>query len=150
MPETVAVLSDRINRLHEVAPAREACRWNLQVAEAMGARSWVTPRTVGSFPSLMASVSHRVADQFLKDTIARVAENGSVKEKTVLDTLEAYLATGRRPQETADMLGIHVSTLRYRLNRIAEKSGINLNDPDECFELELALRIQKFRISYQK
>ena len=150
MPETVAVMSDRIDRLQEVAPAREACRWNLQVAEAMGARDWVNRRTVGSFPSLMASVSHRVADQFLSDTIARVAENGSGKGDTVLETLEAYLATGRRPQETADLLGIHVSTLRYRLGRIAEKSGIDLNDPDECFELELALRIHKFRISYQK
>ncbi|MCA0918761.1 helix-turn-helix domain-containing protein [Pseudooceanicola nanhaiensis] len=149
LPEAIAVQSDRIDRLEHVAPAREACAWNLQVAEKMNARNWVDRRNVGSLPSLMASVSSRVADQFLGDTIAWLTEDGTEKSAVMLQTLEAYLATGRRPQETADLLDIHVSTLRYRIGRLAEKSGVDLNDPEECFQLELALRIHKFRTSYR-
>ncbi|MEB3421601.1 helix-turn-helix domain-containing protein [Salipiger marinus] len=149
LPDAIALLSDRIDQLDQVAPAREACAWNLQVAEKMGARGWVDRRNVGSLPSLMAGLSSRVADRFLTDTIAWLTEDGTDKGEAMLQTLEAYLATGRRPQETADLLGIHVSTLRYRIGRLTERAGVDLNDPEECFQLELALRLHRFRTSYR-
>ena len=149
LPDAIALLSDRIDQLDQVARAREACAWNLQVAEKMGARGWVDRRNVGSLPSLMAGLSSRVADRFLTDTIAWLTEDGTDKGEAMLQTLEAYLATGRRPQETADLLGIHVSTLRYRIGRLTERAGVDLNDPEECFQLELALRLHRFRTSYR-
>lgn len=53
-------------------------------------------------------------------------------------TLAAYLHTGGRYDATAADLSIGRSTLRYRLARIRELSGHDLNDPDTRFQLQLA------------
>jgi len=61
----------------------------------------------------------------------------------LLTTLENFLAHRSRLAETAEALGIHVSTLRYRLQRLADLFGIELNDPETRVGLELALRIHR-------
>lgn len=58
----------------------------------------------------------------------------------MLDTLAAWLAEPHRPQAIADRLGVHVGTIRYRLARLREVFGDDLDDPDARFELQLALR----------
>ena len=40
-------------------------------------------------------------------------------------------------------LGIHVSTLRYRLERLQEQFGIDFERPDALFGLSLALRLRE-------
>lgn len=44
-------------------------------------------------------------------------------------TLHAYLSTGGHYQNAADRLGLHVTTLRDRMKRLQEISGLNLADP---------------------
>ncbi|MDQ1490346.1 MAG: hypothetical protein QOJ23_2860, partial [Actinomycetota bacterium] len=57
----------------------------------------------------------------------------------LLPTLAAYLDAGAAQQATADALGIHVSTLKYRLGRIAAVTGRDLAQPDVRFQLQVAL-----------
>jgi DNA-binding PucR family transcriptional regulator len=57
----------------------------------------------------------------------------------LLPTLAAYLDAGAAQQATADALGIHVSTLKYRLGRIAAVTGRDLTQPDVRFQLQVAL-----------
>ena len=38
-------------------------------------------------------------------------------------------------------MGLHVTTLRYRLARIQELFGIELDTPERRFSLELAIRL---------
>ena len=59
-----------------------------------------------------------------------------------LATLAAYLREGCRSQPCADAMGLHVSTLRYRLARIRELFGIEIDTPEVRFDLELAIRLQ--------
>jgi hypothetical protein len=56
-------------------------------------------------------------------------------------TLAAWLADPGRPQAMADRLGLHVQTVRYRLKQLRALFGDALDDPDERFELSLALRV---------
>lgn len=58
----------------------------------------------------------------------------------LLETLEAYFAAGLAVAATARDLGIHERTVRYRLARIAELTGLDLDDPHDRFRVELALR----------
>lgn len=58
----------------------------------------------------------------------------------LVETLSRYLECGGSYAETADALFIHRSTLKYRLQRIREIAGLNLNDPDTRFNLQLATR----------
>ncbi|MBM3599132.1 MAG: PucR family transcriptional regulator, partial [Alphaproteobacteria bacterium] len=44
----------------------------------------------------------------------------------------------------ADELQIHVSTLRYRLDRLKELFQIDWEEPEARFGLELALRLRSY------
>ncbi|SHL48434.1 PucR C-terminal helix-turn-helix domain-containing protein [Pseudonocardia thermophila] len=43
--------------------------------------------------------------------------------------MRAYLDTGGSVPATAAALGLHPTTVRYRLGRIADVSGMDLDDP---------------------
>jgi sugar diacid utilization regulator len=59
-----------------------------------------------------------------------------------IKTLDAYLANDRHFERAAADLHVHVNTLRKRLTKIQEISGLDLHDVDARFLLELALRVQ--------
>lgn len=62
------------------------------------------------------------------------------KDARLVDTLSCYLECGGNYDTTAKMLSLHRSTLRYRLQRIRDISGRNINDPNTRFNLQLATR----------
>ena len=55
------------------------------------------------------------------------------------ETLEAWCAHDGQAQTCADVLGIHRNTLRYRLERIAELSGLDLSRAESRLQLSLGL-----------
>jgi hypothetical protein len=57
-------------------------------------------------------------------------------------TLLAWLRGQGNVALVADELNVHPQTVRYRLARLRERFGADLDDPDARFELELALRAQ--------
>jgi DNA-binding transcriptional MerR regulator len=61
------------------------------------------------------------------------------------ETLRVLFACGSNIKEAAARLAVHPNTLRYRLERLATTTGIDLADHDVAFELELALRIETGR-----
>ena len=76
-------------------------------------------------------------------TVGALERHDAQRRANLTETLEAFLRAGGRFQPAADALGIHVTTLRYRLDRIAELAGIDLDNPDARFTAELALRLRK-------
>ena len=56
-------------------------------------------------------------------------------------TLDAYLATGGALEPTARLLFVHANTVRYRLRRIADITGLDPTSSREAFTLEVALAI---------
>lgn len=151
LPGPAAIVrSEPIVSLEQIAPAYEICSRNLQVAESMRAQGWISGGKIGSFPALMSSVSESLVHEFLATTVEPISDGGSSRGKVAIKTLSTFLATGRRLQEAADLLGIHVSTLRYRLERLSDRHQLDLNDSEKCFELELALRLYNLRNSYRR
>lgn len=61
------------------------------------------------------------------------------RDADLVATLGCYLEHGSY-DATAEALYIHRSTLKYRLQRIREIAGVDLNDPDTRFNLQLATR----------
>lgn len=62
--------------------------------------------------------------------------------RALVETLEAYLTCGGNLETTARTLGVHTSTLKYRLQRIAEVSGLDVRNADHRFNAALALRLR--------
>ena len=60
---------------------------------------------------------------------------------TVLETLETYLAQGSSIEATARTLFVHPNTVRYRLKRVAEATGLSPANPRDSYVLRLALTV---------
>lgn len=60
---------------------------------------------------------------------------------TLLETLSVYLDSGGALEATARMLFVHPNTVRYRLRRIGEITGLIPTNPRDAFSLRLALAI---------
>jgi DNA-binding PucR family transcriptional regulator len=77
--------------------------------------------------------------RWLGDLLAYDADRGGA----LVDTLSRYLECGGSYDGTAATLNVHRSTVKYRLKRIADVSGLNLTDPDTAFNLQLATRARE-------
>jgi GAF domain-containing protein len=64
------------------------------------------------------------------------------RRTALLDTLERHLAERRSVIESARALYIHPNTLRQRLRRIEELTGLNLEE-DDLLSLELAIKLAR-------
>jgi PucR family transcriptional regulator, purine catabolism regulatory protein len=58
----------------------------------------------------------------------------------LLETLEAYLDSGRSPTETAARLGLHRNTVAQRIRRAEQELSVSLDDPDQRLAVHLASR----------
>lgn len=86
---------------------------------------------------------------FYRETLSKLAaydakQGGDKKQGgEFLKTLEAYFNNLGNLARTADALHVHRNTLLYRLGRIADISGLDLDDPEEHFALWLALKAHR-------
>ncbi|MGI8404948.1 MAG: PucR family transcriptional regulator, partial [Thermomicrobiales bacterium] len=60
----------------------------------------------------------------------------------LIKTLEAFFAANCSPKEAAAILRVHRNTVLYRLERIAEITGHDLNDSEIRLQLHLALHVR--------
>ena len=98
--------------------------------------------------SLRAPVATETAlGKQLVDRYLGPFRDGSHAGRELERTLRAYLAEGLRREPTATTLHVHVNTLRNRLRRIEESTGVDLRDPAHIAELWWALEFD--RISQQ-
>jgi DNA-binding PucR family transcriptional regulator len=79
-------------------------------------------------------------EQFVRDWIGPLLEYDARRQSELVKTISAYLECGGNYDATAQALVVHRSTLKYRLQRIRDLTGYNLNDPDTHFNLQLATR----------
>jgi PucR family transcriptional regulator, purine catabolism regulatory protein len=63
----------------------------------------------------------------------------------LLDTLDVLCNEAFQLSSTAKLMGIHISTLRYRLERIEEVLGVSLEDPQVRFKVQVANAVFKLQ-----
>jgi hypothetical protein len=63
----------------------------------------------------------------------------------LLDTLTTYLEQGSSLEATARLLFVHPNTVRYRLRRVTELTGLVPTDARNAFALRIALVVGRFR-----
>ena len=77
--------------------------------------------------------------QFLARIFGPLIE--SKRGQPLLDTALALSEEGFHLQHTAERLGVHITTLRYRMERLAEVSGLNLESAEGKFRLQVGARL---------
>lgn len=119
-----------------------------EVDRVLNATDDTTPR-VTSFTESRTSILLRESLDLLdtrrelKDP--RIDELVDHDERTgskLVTSLQTYLRAGRALRESARGLNVHPNTLRYRIARAQEVTGLNLNDPRDRLltEIQLAVR----------
>ena len=61
----------------------------------------------------------------------------------LLETLEAFCQRLGNLSQTAEKLFIHRNSLLYRMERISQLAGLDMNNPDTRLAVHLALKVRK-------
>ena len=139
----VAVLSKLCLGPTDYLPAWRECDRLQGLARRFGRTGIVRAEDFGPFPVLMSAVDSGEMRGFVDHLIGPVARHDTSYGTAYIRTLAAFLDQGCRSQPSADALGIHVTTLRYRLQRLKDLFGLETETPDQRFALQLALQFQQ-------
>ncbi len=102
-------------------------------------KTWQKPARPINADDLLAERS-LAGDMLAKQTlIENIYRPLSVNSPELLETLSAYLDTGRSLEATARELFVHPNTVRYRLKRISEIIGWDATGSREAFVLQVAM-----------
>ncbi|MCR8635273.1 PucR family transcriptional regulator [Paenibacillus radicis (ex Xue et al. 2023)] len=77
--------------------------------------------------------------------LKKLKQYDSEHNSELLHTLEVYLSHDSNMKAVSEILHIHANTLSYRLKRISEIGGIDLNSMDQKVTVYLDLKTEKLR-----
>lgn len=81
---------------------------------------------------------------FYTQTLGALVAYDQEHDAQLIPTLEAFFAHLGNVSQTAEALHLHRNSLLYRLERIAEIGDVDLEDADDRFALQLALKVRPF------
>lgn len=121
--------------------ARRALNVRLNSAHPHGASDY---DELGFYHLVDAAHTVGVADEYVRRWLGALIDYDAAKNSDLVHTLSHYLECGGNYDESAATLHVHRSTLRYRLGRIADLTGLDLRDIDTRFNLHAATRVWRF------
>jgi PucR family transcriptional regulator, purine catabolism regulatory protein len=98
---------------------------------------------LGVYRLLLTIGNTRELRDFYQEVLGRLMEHDSRNGGELMRTLEAYFRYQGSPSEMARKIDVHRNTLLYRLRRIQDITGFDLEDSETALALHLALRIQE-------
>jgi len=111
------------------------------VAEHRG-QSLITFEETGAYRLLLPAMSEDPTElqRFHEETVAPLVEYDDQYETELVRTLETFLAADGNVARTAERLFTHRHTVRYRLDRVRELSGLDVGSTDGRERLSLGLK----------
>lgn len=93
-------------------------------------------------PQLVLAQNPRLAERFVQQSLGRLLDPTLRGHGQLLETLEAYLANGT-VKDAATALKLHRHTVLYRLDKLRELLGTDIDAPASRLRLQLALDLRK-------
>lgn len=94
---------------------------------------------IGAARLLLSGTSKDDAERFARDTLGELLDPG---QEDLLATAQMFFAASRSVRRSAELLGVHENTIRYRLGRIHELTHLDVGaDADDQLTLQLGLLI---------
>lgn len=138
----MAVVAGLSNPRRNLSVALKEADAALRLARAAGPGSHVA-HDGGALRFLLDAPDTDEMTTMVRDLLGPIARRDSERGTgEILGTLKAYLETGNRP-DTARRCHVHVSTVKYRMQRAADLLGRELSDPRTRFELQLAFQVRE-------
>ncbi|ANL56874.1 helix-turn-helix domain-containing protein [Rhizobium phaseoli] len=137
----VVVSGNRCDTLPDYPAAWERCGRMIRIGRSFGLTGAISAQDFGPLPMLVAASEAGDVRSFVQESVGAIAEHDRENGTPYMETLSTYLQEGCRSQACADTMGLHVTTLRYRLSRIQELFGVDVETPEKRFAVELAIRL---------
>ncbi|MGI6854222.1 helix-turn-helix domain-containing protein [Mesorhizobium sp. 1B3] len=139
----IVVIGKSCAGIHDHAQVWRECERMIRLAVRFNRTGLLAAQDFGPFPLLLSAADTNEVRSFVDVTIGAVSRHDEAHGTDYVRTLTVFLEHGCRSQACADAMGLHVTTLRYRLNRIQELFGIEIDTPERRFALELAIRLDE-------
>ena len=137
----IVVAGNRCAGLSDYPAAWERCGRMIRIGRSFGLTGAISAQDFGPLPMLVAASEAGDVRSFVHESVGAIAEHDRENGTPYLETLSTYLQEGCRSQACADTMGLHVTTLRYRISRIQELFGVDVETPEKRFAVELAIRL---------
>ena len=131
--------------------AEDIRRCHRQALDAMAMGTTITPeKTMEYYDKLriyrMIASSGRSfeASDLIPDCLKKLINYDRKNNTTLVETLEYYIYAVKNSKKAAEMLHIHRNTLLYRLEKIYEIMGENLEEGNLFIELGIAYKVMEF------
>lgn len=98
---------------------------------------------LGAYSLLFGMESMSELEHFVVATLGGLIEYDQRHGTSYIDLLNHYLFSSESQEALAARMHIHPNTLKYRLRKIEEISGVSLKDPEDRFNLQLALKAKQ-------
>lgn len=133
--------------IEEIKTSYQEARRAIFIARKFGGKDRViTYESLGAYRLLFSIENDEDLKKFVDLTLGPLMEHDREKNNQILiDTLRQYLLANCNNQRTADNLYIHLNTLKYRLKKIQQVAGIDLNDPETRLNFQLALKVLEIK-----
>lgn len=112
----------------------------VQMGLVKGEKSLCCYDELGYLKLFMEITNSQALQSFYQETIAPLLEYDQKHEAELILTLETYMKH-LNMNKAANELFVHRHTLKYRLNKIRELSGLNLQKPENIFRLFMGLQV---------
>lgn len=119
--------------------ALAACEIGLSAKPAAVKSHIVSARDLGL--QGLASLPEAKLAATVHETFGPLIDSDDQRGTEYLATLRVFMARDRHLQSTADELLVHYNTVRNRISRIEEMTGLDLSDVDDRFRVDTALRM---------
>jgi len=81
------------------------------------------------------------------DALAAIYSELSAEGAGLLDTVASFLENTLSIEATARELFVHPNTVRYRLRRVTDKTGLAISDPRDAYVVHIALTVGRLHFS---
>lgn len=132
-----------------LAALREAYREakdSMSIAQELGDREVTTFYGDLKLYQFLLALKERNLDhmrRFFDESLRPLVDHDDRKQGDLVRTLNGFFEANGNLAKAAMDLDVHRNTLVYRLERISELTGLDLNDADNRLILHLALKIQR-------
>ena len=132
--------------LDEVKKSRNEASAALRAAEVSGLKGKIFfYRDQGIYTLLSHVDDTRILDTYVEEKLGKLLQADELNDGNLSETLENYLNCSCNAKKTAEEIFLHRNTLNYRLKKIREILGCDLENLDTCLELKLAFLIRRYR-----
>jgi hypothetical protein len=142
---TFAVGLSRVADAGELGRASAEARLACNVAEGDAGRPLLSFDETGAYRLLLSAMSEnpRELQRFYAETVEPLVTYDEQYETELVQTLEAFLDNDGNVAQTAQRLFTHRHTIRYRLERVRELSGLDVGSSDGREKLSLGLKAMR-------